>query len=37
MQVNPLSSFWFQPEVEYLDHMINGERVKHQNRKVENI
>ena len=35
MQVNPLKSFWFQDEVEYLGYTISREGIKPQQNKVE--
>ena len=37
MQVNPLKSFWFQKEVEYLGYVITREGIKPQAKKVEKM
>ena len=37
MQVNPLKSFWFQAEVEYLGYIINRMGTKPQPRKIEKV
>ena len=37
MQVNPLKSFWFQDEVEYLGYTLSREGIKPQQKKVDKM
>ena len=37
IQVNPLKSFWFQQDVEYLGYVINREGIKPQPKKIEKM